>query len=118
MSDWQPIDTAPRDGTVVDLWMVGHPAKGYRQVDAYFVWDREARKLVWRGDAYRFDPPVMRDGWWAPGCGDDGEDWWCDMHPWYADDREWLAPSHWRPVPAPPPAEEIAAFVTAQEATP
>lgn len=32
MSKWQPIETAPRDGTVVDLWYRGERITDYRWV--------------------------------------------------------------------------------------
>lgn len=41
MSKWQPIETAPKDRTKVDLWIVEHafPDKGSRLPDAY--WDND-----------------------------------------------------------------------------
>jgi hypothetical protein len=35
---WQPIETAPLDGTYVDLWVLydGDPAEGYREPDCSF----------------------------------------------------------------------------------
>lgn len=41
---WQPIETAPKDGAVVDLWVVwpaieGEPADAKRMADAF--WDAE-----------------------------------------------------------------------------
>lgn len=37
MTDWQDISTAPRDGTVVDLWVVSEETgKGYRRTDCSF----------------------------------------------------------------------------------
>lgn len=39
---WQPIETAPKDGTVVDLWFsertyAGYKSAGYRVPDAYYI---------------------------------------------------------------------------------
>lgn len=34
---WQPIETAPRDGTVVDLWMTANNKNsGYRVTDCWW----------------------------------------------------------------------------------
>lgn len=43
--DWQPIETAPKDGSIVDLW-VTEPSLpgGYRATDAW--WD--GRFDIWR----------------------------------------------------------------------
>ncbi|USN16365.1 hypothetical protein PLUTO_00490 [Luteibacter phage vB_LflM-Pluto] len=35
MSAWQPIDTAPKDGSFIDLWMKG-PHGEYREADAHW----------------------------------------------------------------------------------
>lgn len=35
MTDWQPISTAPKDGTVIDLW-IKTPDGGYREPDAHW----------------------------------------------------------------------------------
>ena len=38
---WQPIETAPRDGTVVDLWSV----RGFRYTNA--AWDLVGGEETW-----------------------------------------------------------------------
>ena len=74
MSKWQPIETAPKDGTVIDLWVVvvseqrrnngiKDDPKEWREVNAFWVeggWD-EGR-----------DGHYQRDGWMAPGHDYDG----------------------------------------------
>ncbi len=52
MSEWQPIETAPKDWTVIDLWCRGGSRAG-RQTDMWWV-----KGLGWRGairNAYRED---------------------------------------------------------------
>lgn len=34
---WQKIESAPMDGTIIDLWMVGpRSPEGYREADCWF----------------------------------------------------------------------------------
>ena len=37
MADWQPIETAPKDGTLIDLWHTEGGAFGSRIADAYWA---------------------------------------------------------------------------------
>lgn len=70
--DWQPIATAPKDGTRIDLWVGGE-----RHTDC--AW--------YKGNAWH-----PEDGWYDPAYEyGDG---------WFLDDDEF--PSHWMPFPAPP----------------
>ena len=73
---WQPIETAPKDGTKVDLWVVSeHRAKGER---CTAFWAREpfsfaSKRESWRGIPHNPmnwkpthwmpfpDPPSMKD---------------------------------------------------------
>ena len=76
MSEWQPIETAPKDGTVVDLWNI----KGHRLTD--IRWVVEPRDGV-------AHPNCIMDGWKRP-----------SYVPW-----ECLTPdqfTHWMPLPQPP----------------
>lgn len=79
MSEWQPIETAPKDGTLIILsWLEdGEPQEqwpcqwGHIQRNGFF--------------------PGKVGMWTAP----DGSYTWGDSHP----DG---APTHWRPFPTPP----------------
>lgn len=52
---WQPIDTAPKDGTVVDLWVCGPLNRGGRIANCWY--SRE----VWLEDCLdRGDLPAAR----------------------------------------------------------
>lgn len=75
--NWQPIETAPKDGTRVDLWMhdVDHPA-GYRMADAR--WEDDRWQVAWR--------------FWVEGGGQDSKGRW---H---------IRATHWMPLPEPPRA--------------
>ena len=77
MSDWKPIDTAPKDGTKILLYEDGI-IEGYFEVNEKYIKDHKA----WGGEGY----------WkslWTPehGCGCCG------------DDNE---PTHWMPLPKGP----------------
>jgi len=72
---WQPIETAPKDGTEVDLWVV-YSHGGYRRPDCKFedgYW--------WYGDVL---PAEAREK--------GGDDW------------DTIA-THWMPTPGPPKKE-------------
>jgi len=72
--DWQPIETAPRDGTVIDLWEVEKNFGASRATDCRWC------KFPIRGG--------VREGW---GYG-------------LADDPDFLSGevTHWMPLPEPP----------------
>lgn len=72
MGEWQPIETAPKDGTRIDIWDPSHG--GQRIADAY-----------WYGGQ-------KRGGWHAPNQDYDG------MDGLYAKDGI----THWMPLPDAP----------------
>jgi hypothetical protein len=47
---WQPINTAPTDGTFVDLWMVGPLNTGARRADCWFKNGKWLTDYFDRGD--------------------------------------------------------------------
>lgn len=80
---WQPIETAPRDGTDVLIHGAIEPGSpgGHSQ-------------SCWAGN-------TAVAGWW----GSEEGDWVCYMD--LPDDpRPPFDPTHWRPLPPPPPQEE------------
>jgi hypothetical protein len=46
MTDWQPIETAPKDGSVIDLWT----SCGERVPDA--KWTRHMGWVIWGTDSF------------------------------------------------------------------
>ena len=72
---WQPIETAPKDGTKIDLW-----AK------------------AWLPAFDRFEFMRFADCWWWNGDSMSNSDAkWMELH------RDWHA-THWMPLPSPPRA--------------
>lgn len=77
---WQPIDTAPKDGTVIDLWA------GERITDA-----------AWRCPEGIYDTEECRT--W---CASDLFDWRYGGSPEWEISPIGKVPTHWMPVPADP----------------
>jgi hypothetical protein len=73
MSDWQLIETAPKDGTKVDIW-----AKTWLPHSDSFTWQRFPNCSWDKGDT----TTNRRAKWFGV-----YEDWW---------------PTHWMPLPDPP----------------
>ena len=83
---WRPIESAPRDRTYVDLWVINSDGEGRRITDAY----------------YGPIPHTCGEyGQYCDSCPDEG-DFWVDGifgHQIYGDI------THWQPLPAPPKDE-------------
>lgn len=78
MSEWQPIETAPMDGTTIDLWVVCNPAVA--------KWNNLMRPLryadmVWKPGG------IFRGGWYFK---------FGSRIPLAA------VPTHWMPLPSAP----------------
>jgi hypothetical protein len=78
--DWQPIETAPKDGTIVLLW-----AATEDQWDDYDCGDEPLRRGAQVGRASTMQPGL----WWMTG----------------GVLKELHSPTHWMPLPTPPRTE-------------
>lgn len=80
MTDWQPIETAPRDGTYI------------------FGWGKWAGEI----NGIALDGPTMQIIYYSDGRTDcPGFDWNCYGGDAYA---SWMKPTLWQPLPQPPEA--------------
>ena len=80
--DWQPIETAPKDGTQIDVW-----AKGYRIPD-----------VKWG------TPPHVCYGGYCDSC--PTRECWYDANGLALDEDSGEEPTHWMPLPPPPALAE------------
>lgn len=81
--EWQPIETAPLDGTFVDLWL-GNDENPHRITDAY--WGRPYHTCGEAGQYCDSCPP--------------NKDVWCDSC--FPTEEDGYQPTHWMPLPTPP----------------
>jgi hypothetical protein len=88
VSAWQPIETAPKDGTYIDVWAVPFSIR--------------AGKLIPNGDGDR----ITKVYWAQPYYGDDRkwDDQWVHWEgPWREPiETETYSITHWMPIPEPP----------------
>jgi hypothetical protein len=104
MAGWQPIETAPKDGTCVDLWVIetgwdgpgSH--RGRREAGAY--WEENKPR------SYYDTPEELISGWRAPNHSYNGEDGYAglnDPEKRLNDGRVvWDRATHWMPLPTAP----------------
>lgn len=92
--DWQPIETAPRDGTVIDLWTVSETGAGLRYPDAHWSNERE----------HIFPGQYLEPGWRSPYTGWDCQCGGVEEDPWSERDGtlRFEKATHWMPLPNPP----------------
>lgn len=67
VADWLPIDDAPKDGTIIDLWF-SHPGIGYRPMA---FWCERLQEWAWSGNDDDGEPllsslPNLRPTHWLP----------------------------------------------------
>ena len=79
MMEWQPIETAPKDGTVIDVWLGGI--------------SESDRKFYCDGDTFRSPAWAWREGKFRP------------LGGLNITQVVFVQPTHWMPLPAPPEAQ-------------
>ena len=102
MREWQPIETAPKDGTVV----LGFDPEGVEVDEHTCTWPEESMLRMF---PMRWCEPSHRarevPGWYAP--------WFTlSFGPYDDPSTDYYAaeakPTHWMPLPEPPPTDKAA----------
>lgn len=84
--DWQPIETAPKDGTVVDLWVSeyeGWPEGGSERL----------AKCMWVEDPYGDGDEFDQSGWYQS---------YAEIESFGNKVDKRARVTHWMPLPEPP----------------
>ena len=85
---WRPIETAPKDGTPVDLWRVLREPRTHGRNRITAMWSTAHQDWIWPSDLN------IVNNWPY----DDGIGWVYDGD-FYADEESF---THWMPLPPPP----------------